>query len=522
MSAVLLDVAEPEFFAPVQGDAIDALIGEYDAARRHVDSVAAFMDGPEMQRAARYFLDANQARFNRGMPRVEELFRLDGAIKALDAAYWKRALDLTDVIDYMPDERRQDWFKQIRDHECPGFDEASVRDNLGRLMAQRMDFLSEMVDGVFRGLSGEHVTNRPEGFSKRMIIDRCFTEFGTAGMKQGLIQDLRSVVAKFMQRDHPSYNATGEAMRHFRRTTGEWHDMDGGAFRVRVYKKGTAHMEVHPDIAWRLNQILAHRYPHAIPPRHRERPKREAKHVPVFDRPLPFAVIRELAAGTFYESRTRVHGPNTFAFDHLPDKNKHALKEAGKVLEALGGVRQTVGYQFDYDAREVIGAVVASGMIPDQASYQFYPTPDGIAAEVIERAQIEPDHRCLEPSAGLGAIAQRMPASQTDCVELSDLHCQVLEKIGCTVLCTDFLSYRSGEYDRICMNPPFSVGRSTAHLEHAASMLAPGGRLVAVLPANLQGKDVLPGLQTSWSGVFENQFTGTSVRVVILTADRPS
>lgn len=49
-------------------------------------------------------------------------------------------------------------------------------------------------------------------------------------------------------------------------------------------------------------------------------------------------------------------------------------------------------------------------------------------------------------------------------------------------------------------------------------MLKLGGRLVAVLPASAKGKDVLPGLKHEWSQIYNNEFAGTSVSVVILSA----
>jgi 16S rRNA G1207 methylase RsmC len=75
-------------------------------------------------------------------------------------------------------------------------------------------------------------------------------------------------------------------------------------------------------------------------------------------------------------------------------------------------------------------------------------------------------------------------------------------------------------WDRIVMNPPFSDGRAQAHIEAAAQLLAPGGRLVAVLPAGVRGKEVLPGLRHEWSGPHHNAFAGTSVSVAILVATR--
>ena len=40
------------------------------------------------------------------------------------------------------------------------------------------------------------------------------------------------------------------------------------------------------------------------------------------------------------------------------------------------------------------------------------------------------------------------------------------------------------------------------------------------LPASAKGKDVLPGFDLEWSKVYSNEFAGTSVSVVIMTATR--
>jgi len=47
-----------------------------------------------------------------------------------------------------------------------------------------------------------------------------------------------------------------------------------------------------------------------------------------------------------------------------------------------------------------------------------------------------------------------------------------------------------------------------------------GGRLVAILPASLRGKDLLKGFAPTWSQPYPDEFPGTSVSVVVLTADR--
>lgn len=215
---------------------------------------------------------------------------------------------------------------------------------------------------------------------------------------------------------------------------------------------------------------------------------------------------------------------NVNALQFSYDRNSAITQaEAEKVLAMIGGVKRTDGghswFEFDFNSRSALDEIISSGCIPDQKTHQFYPTPENVAAAAVEMAQIEPDHSCLEPSAGMGGLADLMPRTKTVCVEISDLHCEVLRAKGHYVECADFLKWQiAGKYDRIVMNPPYSEGRWQAHIEHAASMLKLGGRLIAVLPASAKGKDVLPGLNHEWSQVYSNEFAGTSVSVVILSA----
>lgn len=261
--------------------------------------------------------------------------------------------------------------------------------------------------------------------------------------------------------------------------------------------------------------ILAHLHPHAIPAPHRQRPRvRPPKDFVLYDQPIAAPVLEALYEGTVDDREFTFHFRAEGA----------VLDAARQVLVALGGIPerrrgQTV-YSFIYRPYEVLREVIANGVIPDQWSHQFYPTPRDIAEDVAAAAGIEPGHRVLEPSAGQGHLARALPPGAT-LVEVSELHCKILRAAGfpgATVHCADFLAWRDGLFDRIVMNPPFSEGRAVRHLEHAASMTAPGGRIVAVLPAGLANKDLLPGWTLTWGE--RRPFPGTSIEVVILVADR--
>lgn len=526
-------VLDEQFFAPVPSDVFTTLVAQYQHMRTRIEELADLVAG-EAGAAVPYFLEGNVENSGRWVPSVSAMFNRNGAIAALNSTYWSKALALTDVLDLMPQKRRTEWHEIIRDQKCPEFDEDTVRNTLMDLMNMRHQFLAERVDGIFRGLSGEHVTNAPEAFGKRMIIARVLTYYDTVEHSTaGLINDLRAVIAKFMGRDEPKYDSSEALIRRLKGRWGEWVSVDGGALRIRLYKKGTAHMEVHPDMAWRLNQILAHLYPLAIPAQFRERPRRKAKDVPLIQRPLSFHVLAIL--GGIKPARKKVNDwPERYASVHntivLNDSHKpstQAMQEAASILASIGGAQVPGSYswwEFDYDPIDVINEIVVTGCVPDQRAHQFYPTPEVLAQRVVELAEIGSEHQCLEPSAGMGGLAEFMPKNRTRCVEVSKLHCNVLASKGFDVACDDFLVWSglpgSHGYDRIVMNPPFDHGRWAAHIDHAAPLLRTGGRLVAVLPSGAKSRDVLPGFRKEWHGPFDNQFPGASVSVVVLVADK--
>jgi predicted RNA methylase len=518
-----------EFFAPVSSDVIDGLLGQYQQKRGHIDTVAGIVAG-EVGGVISYFIEGNKDRASH-MPSPERLFEPAGAIAALNSTYWSKAMSLTDVYDCMPQARRDEWSKSIRDHATPEFTEEAVRPTISGLLADRAKFFAERVDGIFRGLSGEHVTNCPQGFSKRMIIANVTANNFHSTSKVGIINDLRAVIAKFMGRDEPNWNSTGPVIKIADRQSGKWLTVDGGTLRIRTYKIGTAHLEVHPDMAYRLNQVLAGMYPRAIPAEFRTKPAKKHKEFQMIGRPLPFAVLTllgDLKQAQSYRrnDRDRVIWtpiPNAVAFAHGA-RESAAFQEAQRVLMSIGGVLTKAGdWQFDYSPSAAIDEIVASGCVPDVKAHQYYPTPDVIARAAIELAHIGPDDTVLEPSAGQGGIADYFPLQHhAVCVEVSKLHCDILRAKGFVTVHADFMEWAATapKFDRVIMNPPFSEGRALAHLQAAAALLKPAGRIVAVLPASFKDKDVLPGFDVRWSDVYSGEFAGTGVSVVICKAER--
>lgn len=171
----------------------------------------------------------------------------------------------------------------------------------------------------------------------------------------------------------------------------------------------------------------------------------------------------------------------------------------------------------------------------------FFPTSAEIADQMIEAADLAPDMAVLEPSAGMGHLADRIreAGAEPDVIEISSDRRALLEEKGYTnQAVNDFLDLKprgfftfgdtfrapdgaegimrgangnrvrlvseagdmvgagyydraeltgvahngtASGYDRIIMNPPFSNRRDAEHVRHAFTLLKPGGRIVAIM-----------------------------------------
>ncbi len=496
---------------------LEALFSRYAEDVAGIERIATFVANNDS--LFPFFMDGNRKHSGIGRFTAKELFAKEGAISSLNASYWSKVIALTDVLEVMPAPKRNEWHKMISDNETPAFEREIVILTVESLLLNRNQYFAEKVDSIFRALSHEHVTNSPMGFSKRMIVAYMIDGYGHLNMRQcEYINDLRETVARLLGREFPKRTSTYRDISRLETRHvppfGEWIDFDGGAVRLKLFKKGTAHLEVHPDVAWRLNQVLASLYPMAIPSECRTKPAAKPKEHVLYDNMLPASIIEILESCIDSWSRS-----NKDSVVVTKPMTKDIESRFGELMTLAGGIRtesRLPTWNFDYDPWSVVIEMVRLGCVPDRVSHQFHPTPLPLAQELVDLAYIQDGHRVLEPSAGTGAIATILPADAV-CVEISAVHAVILKARGHEVINGDFLAYKPElPFDRIVMNPPFSDGRALAHVKHAASMLAQNGRLVAILPASLHGKDLVPGMTHDWQAPRDGGFENTKVRVAVL------
>ena len=508
-------------YKTIEAQQLNELFDEYKDKKQDLEIISGLMSDYS-QTVLKYFIEGNVdlRRTYTATTIVNVLFEKEKALKSLDADFWSQAINLSGVIDVMPQKRREEWFDNIKNHKTPEFTEQCVIPTLQGMMNSRLKFLAEKTDGVFRRLSSDHLTNSPWGFNKRMIISCVLCEWGYANTTaSGYINDLRDIIGMLQNRGSIGHSNTYSLIDKIRHHPGKWFEVDGGALRIKVFKKGTAHIEIHPEIAFQLNDILSVLYPNAIAESHRTKKNKtsSAKIKPV-EETISFDVISEIV-----NMRTQRFERILFFSETL---NNEIKKKVIAVLERIGGVCSNNGSKivFDYDCNEALDHLVYVGTLPEVKSHQYYPTPPKLAKIAVDLADIEDHHTCLEPSAGSGSLALQMGLN-TECVEYSDLHCKILKSHGfLKVHNEDFIKWsetQNKRYDRIVLNPPFTKGQAKNHLQTAANMLAQNGKLVAILPASLKGKILTDGFVHDWSeDTFTDEFAGTGVSVSILKLTR--
>ncbi|AGG58098.1 hypothetical protein VPAG_00062 [Vibrio phage douglas 12A4] len=167
----------------------------------------------------------------------------------------------------------------------------------------------------------------------------------------------------------------------------------------------------------------------------------------------------------------------------------------------------------------------------------FFPTPEREVNDVVEIADIKPGMKVLEPSAGMGHIADKLrdAGADVDVVEMASTLRGHLELKDHKLVGDDFLEYNPGPiYDRIVMNPPFSNDQDIKHINHAYTMLKPGGKIVAVTSSMAGNKgnsvnkefrlfleDVEANETAIAEGAFKESFNPTAVNTKIIEIDKP-
>lgn len=183
---------------------------------------------------------------------------------------------------------------------------------------------------------------------------------------------------------------------------------------------------------------------------------------------------------------------NALSLVALGTLDRKLYADTNKVLVAAGGKWNTraKAHLFEGLASEAIEPIILTGEIVSQkVELQQFDTPADVAKGIIATARIEPEMFVLEPSAGLGALADAAAnvGGDVTCFEIDPKRSFKLSDSGRhDVTCCDFLAVPASPiFHRVVMNPPFTRDQDIKHVEHALIFLKPGGRLVAIMSGGI-------------------------------------
>jgi hypothetical protein len=175
-------------------------------------------------------------------------------------------------------------------------------------------------------------------------------------------------------------------------------------------------------------------------------------------------------------------------------------EKVDKILRRIGGKwdRKARAHVFPFDPANHVAHILETGNLGysvDANPYDFFPTPDALAHELVRRYCMDhgPSPKVLEPSVGAGAflraLLEHVPYARICAYEIDRERAQgsAVRFPGVDIRHRDFLDATpTPEFDLVVMNPPFANGVYAKHIAHALQFVKPGGRLVAIASAGLR------------------------------------
>ena len=183
----------------------------------------------------------------------------------------------------------------------------------------------------------------------------------------------------------------------------------------------------------------------------------------------------------------------------LPAQQLPSYTAVKKLLTGTCGGKYHRGgfFTFPEPAALIQDRIVRGEQRDTKKELQQFDTSEDLGNEMIEALELELDElrehsTFLEPSAGTGILArlflEKVPTATVQMVEIDNARVDKLITADWLTENTwieneDFINDFEAEepFDYILMNPPFTKNQDVDHVTKAFHLLAPGGRLVAIM-----------------------------------------
>lgn len=191
---------------------------------------------------------------------------LEAGIAAVDAALWDHLFDLSGLRSFLDKKAREEWAKQIEERATPPLTAENVRATFAGIHAQRKVFFERGVIEVFKSLSWDFKTNRPNAFGKRLVVTHIWDGWGPNARRTDSMDDLERVLSVLDGKPEPDHRQGWSAKIWEAKRNGACpHTLETEYLRIKLFKNGNGHVEfLRMPLVDELNRILASHYPDAL------------------------------------------------------------------------------------------------------------------------------------------------------------------------------------------------------------------------------------------------------------------
>lgn len=483
------------------------------------------------------------------------------ANKRLESEHWRSLLEERKLFILMSYVEKTKWIESIENLDVPDFNKKNLISVMSDIINSSGKFFAERICLALESLSKDHVTNSQFGFGEKIIIKGIHEGFSTKYLypstissKIGALDEIRKIVCFLstgnitdLEERMSTESIVSKCISLLRDERRSEFYIDNGRISLKIFKVGTAHLSITPEIADRMNSFVSILYPNKLPSNLKEAKiyKGAMKKQVLETDSISQCVLSALDSLRFVSkklmneiNREKANElkENTYMLAYTEEK---ILREKGKYKEFLSIINKIGGkqsekredfFEFKYkNVNKVVRELIIAGGIDNQSSYQQYYTKEVLANDAYDllmedyKEEDMVDFNYLEPSCGgIDGLMRLMPKERVKGIDISRINIAMRKEQGYNVELNDFMSYAKSskeKYNVIMLNPPFKKNQAYNHTMAAYTLLKEEGSLVAILPSTLKGSfDHLnsDSCKIFNSEIYKSDFEDTDCSVFIL------
>ncbi len=196
---------------------------------------------------------------------------LAACLKSVDRGVWSYLMEESGMFSFMDQKARAEWRESLQKGDFPPLTVEAVTGTISSLYEQRGELFERGLETVFRRLSWCYKSNNPFKFGRRVILTYLVSHtrygFSHGYSNADGLADLDRVFHMLDGKPEPDHRENLQAKLRAELGIGSnSRELETEYFRLRWFKNGNGHLYfLRPDIVAQCNEVIARRFPGALP-----------------------------------------------------------------------------------------------------------------------------------------------------------------------------------------------------------------------------------------------------------------